>query len=583
LTVDESSPAFLAAVRDFRRARQQATLETMMAQLSGRSVELLNYEAARQLASGDPVDRGLQEIPLDAIVGSVGRYHDFTRSFLPRRKSDQQRWARLRTVISDLEKMPPILVYQIGQVYFVLDGNHRVSIARQLGATHIKAYVTEIPTNVPLPPDVRPDELICQLKYADFLERTHLDELRPHADLTVTAPGQYRVLEKQIEAHHQWLNRQQQGNVPFTEAVEHWYDEVYLPVIEVIRQRGTLRHFPGRTETDLYVWVLRHQAELKEELGWDLGPESVASDLESHFSLRPQQIVSRIKEKVVDILTPDPLEAGPPPGHWRQEQLAAPVARPPDRLFSEILVPVNGRETGWRALAEAVVVAKREEGRVHGLYVVTENNRKQRQQAQATQSEFEERCRLAGVPGDLTVAKGNVARQICQHARWADLIIASLKHPPQARPGARLSSGFSTLIRRCARPVLAVPGNWSPLDRPLLAYDGSPKADEALFVATYLSGQWQIPLVVLTATENGSETTQALARAQEYIETRGLQATFVEEQDSVVKAIEKTAAAHEINLIIMGGYGFRPVFEVVLGSTVDRVLRLRQWPVLICR
>jgi hypothetical protein len=83
-------------------------------------------------------------------VGSVGRYDDFTRSFLPRRDSDAGRWARVKAATLDLTGLPPIEVYQIGQAYFVLDGNHRVSVARQLGAPTIQAYVTEVPDQSPL-------------------------------------------------------------------------------------------------------------------------------------------------------------------------------------------------------------------------------------------------------------------------------------------------------------------------------------------------------------------------------------------------------------------------------------------------
>lgn len=582
MEIDQTAPGFLSALRDFRRARHQAVLESIFAHLTGKSVDLLSYEEVREKlrAGGEPVKRGLQEIPLEAIVGSVGRYTDFTRTFLPRRDSDQRRWAEVRAVMSDLDEFPPIVVYQIGQVYFVLDGNHRVSVARQLGATRIKAYVTEVKTPVPLPPGVEPDELICSAKYAQFLERTGLDELRPEADLTVTAPGQYKLLLEQIEIHRHWLNEPEEREIPYDEAVGRWYDEVYTPVIQIIRERGILRDFPGRTETDLYVWVSRHQEELKEELGWEVGPESVASNLVARFSPKLEHVVARTKEKLLDAITPDPLEPGPPPGQWRQEQLARHRA---DRLFADILVPISGRETGWQALNQAFAVARREQARLHGLYVTPSENQKTTEQALALRNEFKQRCEVAKIPGDFTFEAGKVTRKICEHARWADLVVISLLHPPGPEPGARLSSGFGTLIRRCGRPVLAVTGNWSPLDQALLAYDGSPKANEALFVATYLSTRWQMPLVVVTVLEKGRTSLDTVATARKYLDARQVQATFVTEQGPVAEAIPKAAEAHRSNLIIMGGYGFNPLLEVVLGSTVDEVLRSRRWPVLICR
>lgn len=268
METDQHSPHFWTAVRDFRRARQQAILENIVAHLTGKSADLLSYEDVYELVKEEkPVERGLQEIPLAAIVGSVGRYTDFSRSFLPRRKSDQQHWAEVKAFVDSAGEIPPITVYKLDQVYFVLDGNHRVSIARQSGLTHIKAYVTEIRTPVPLSPDLQPDEIIIATQYADFLEETNLATFRPGADLRVTAPGQYRILKEQIEVHRHWLSQKEDQPISYQEAVTHWYDDLYLPTVQIIRQRGILRDFPERTETDLYVWLSKHQVEMKQALG----------------------------------------------------------------------------------------------------------------------------------------------------------------------------------------------------------------------------------------------------------------------------------------------------------------------------
>jgi nucleotide-binding universal stress UspA family protein len=158
-----------------------------------------------------------------------------------------------------------------------------------------------------------------------------------------------------------------------------------------------------------------------------------------------------------------------------------------------------------------------------------------------------------------------------------------LRYLPGSRPSRRFSSGISTLIRSCGRPVLAVPGELSQLQRPLLAYDGSPKAREALFVATYLTAKWELPLVVLVAEDDGLSADETLDDARFYLIARGVSATYVTAGGPVSAAIHDTAEAHACDLIVMGGYGFRPLLEVVLGSTVDQVLGWRRWPVLICR
>ena len=575
------SSSLLSAVQDFRRARHQATLQQILARLTGRSADLLSYDdVRRKLKAMETAAQTLKEIPLDAIVGSVGRYHDFTRSFLPRRDSDEGRWARVMVAVTDMSGVPPIEVYQIGQAYFVLDGNHRVSVARQLGATHIQAYVTELRTRVDLSPDVQPDDLILKAEYADFLEHTRLDALRPEADLSVTVPGQYRVLEEHIAVHRYFMGLEQKQEIPYEEAVAHFYDEIYLPVVRVIRERGILRDFPGRTEADLYLWLAEHRAALEEQLGWEIRPEAAAADLAAQLSPQPQHVVARVGERIRNAIKPGVLEAGPPPGEWRRERAAD---HRDDRLFADALVAISGQETGWSALDQALVMAQREGARLHGLHVVPSEAARESEAAQAVSAEFDRRCEAASVWGRLVLEAGEVSRQICERARWTDLVVLSLNYPPAPQPMARIGSGLSTIIRRCPRPVLAVPGTASPLERALLAYDGSPKAEEALFVATYLSGRWDIPLVVVTVMESGLTSSETLARAQQYLESHGAQATFVEERGPAAGAIMITAEERDCDLIIVGGYGSSPMLEVALGSTVDQVLRTSRRPMLICR
>ncbi len=131
-------PHFIQAKQEFQRARQRAKLQELAAQMTGKSVNLLVYEEVRQrLKAVESAARERRIIPLNAIIGSVGRYTDFNRQFLPLRNEDRERWARVKMVVEDLQGLPPIEVYQVGEAYFVMDGNHRVSIARQLGAVEI--------------------------------------------------------------------------------------------------------------------------------------------------------------------------------------------------------------------------------------------------------------------------------------------------------------------------------------------------------------------------------------------------------------------------------------------------------------
>jgi hypothetical protein len=283
-----------SANQDFRRARSRATLEEIIARLTGRSAELLCYADVRQnLTATAPASRRLQDIPIDAIVGSVGRCTDFTRSFLPLKDSDRARWANVELAMSDLRGLPPIEVYQIDQVYFVVDGNHRVSIARQFGAAYIQAYVTEVRTKLSLSRDDQPDDLIVKAEYAEFLQRTHLDELRPDGDLGMSVPGQYGELEEHIAAHRYLMEVEEEREIPYELALTDWYDTVYLPVVQIIREKDILRDFPDRTETDLYVWIAKHRAELAQEHGEEVRPEAAAADLVEKISPRLKRVFAR--------------------------------------------------------------------------------------------------------------------------------------------------------------------------------------------------------------------------------------------------------------------------------------------------
>ncbi len=576
-----SLPGYTQAVMDFRSARRKVALEKVLARLSGKSTDLLSYEDVRQkLKATETSKRELKEIPLDSIVGSVGRYKDFTRGFLPRQDSASGRWARVKVAVTSLGGLPPIEVYQIGETYFVLDGNHRVSVAREIGAAHIEAYVRQVKTKVPLSPDIKPDEMIIKAEFAEFLERTSLAEFLEPDQLGVTAPGQYQPMLGGIEAHREYLAHERKKQISLREASEHWVEHVYLPLVRMIRERDLLRDFPGRTETDLYVWISRHREALQREVGWEIKPGSAAADLRLKASPKVGRRAARLARKAMDAVTPDPLAAGPAPGRWREGTLAARRAE----LFTvDILVPLHGEQASWSALDQALLVAGREGARLQGLHSVASEKLKQDDVARFVRDEFDRRCKEAGISGKLAIEVGGIARRVCERARWADLVVPHLAHPPDTRPRARLGSGFRTMILRCPTPILAVPGSRSPMNHALLAYDGSPKAKEALYLSTYLASRWNISLTILSVMESSRVTDETLREALSYAERHDIKPTLVGESRDVAEAILQTADEQKCDFFVMGGYGHSPVVEAALGSAVDHILRETAKPVLICR
>lgn len=548
--------SYRSAREDFRHARREAAIQGIVARFTGKSTELLSYEdVSQKLKAVGSADRGLKEIPIEKIIGSVGRYTDFTRSFLPRLDSDESRWAHVMSAMTNVraQGLPPIEVYQLGDVYFVKDGHHRVSIAKQLGVNFIEAYVTEVRTKVPLTSDVQPDDLIVKAEYAEFLERTRIDQSR-RVDLHTTVPGQYEKLQEQIELYRRRIKQKENRELTLEEAASRWCDDWYLPLIEVIRDQGILRDFPDRTEADMYLWVLEHREAIQEELGWRVRPEAAAKNIAD--------------QKGTEI------------GEWRKEKLKA---RYSDHLFANVLVPLSGEDESWYALEQALLIAKREEARLYGLHVVASEAMKESDSARAIKEKFEERCAAAGVRGSLAIESGEIANKICERASLTDLIVVNLAHPPSAQLFSKLASGFRTLIHRSPRPILAVPAPATELMRPLLAYSAdSPKAEEALFAATYIAETWKTRLMIVSVIENDSDQHE-LDRVRDYLEFHEVSADFVLEKGSPSEVILQTAEKYQNDLIIMGGYGSGPVMEAVRGSSLDVVLREAKVPMMLCR
>lgn len=290
----------------FDRARRSAMFRDILAVVSGESDDLLPFEEVRlQLRTRGEIRRGLQLIPLDKIVGSVGRYRDFTRAFLPRGGVQRERWAHVDEAWNRLGYIPPIEVYQIGDVYFVHDGNHRVSVARANGATHIEAYVTEVPTKARISPEDDIDDILIKAERVDFLEVTNLDKIRPEAEVVFTTPGRYADLLEHIGVHRYYLAQEQSREIPWEEAVASWYDNIYRPVVEVIEREGALDHFPGRTPADLYLWAMDHLHHLREQYGPAVDAPLAASDFSRHFTDRPvSKTVQAVRNAAQQMLDP---------------------------------------------------------------------------------------------------------------------------------------------------------------------------------------------------------------------------------------------------------------------------------------
>lgn len=257
------------AENDFLRMRRRQVM-SRLAQWLRRSPDDINImlpfdEVVAALGRTGERRLGLQVIQLDSIVGTVDRSREFDRRFRPTSGQVRERWQRLALAQRRGEAIPPIEVYRVGDMHFVVDGHHRVSVAHALGLRTIDAYVTEVTTR--LSPDgvrYRGDLLMKDLRRI-FLERVPLKGDARRA-ITLLDPWEYAELAEAIEA---WGFRLMQDEGRFldrAEVAQRWHDEEFVPVVRMLRQAGMIE---TETEAHAYMWVACERYKLMRTHRWD--------------------------------------------------------------------------------------------------------------------------------------------------------------------------------------------------------------------------------------------------------------------------------------------------------------------------
>jgi hypothetical protein len=264
---------------DFAHARFKAFINRVRHTLGGRPMTLLSYDEVKEkLRLGGPVYRGVQVVPIGKIAGSLNRYHQFDRAFMPLEDQIANRWQNIDRAFYRDVSLPPIVLYKVGEVYFVVDGHHRVSVAREQGQEFIDAEVRECQTKVNITPELQLEDLEILGEKVNFLERTGLDRIRPQANILLTIPDGFDRMLEHVAVHRYFMGLDMQRDISDEEAVAHWYDTVYQPILRVIRRSGILKEFHGKTEGDLYLWVLDRQRYLSHEGHNLVSPQKAAKD-----------------------------------------------------------------------------------------------------------------------------------------------------------------------------------------------------------------------------------------------------------------------------------------------------------------
>jgi hypothetical protein len=269
--------------RDFSRARRRAFLRRVGAYLrrDPASNQLLSFDEVRSaLGAVEQVHLGMRSVPVSKIIGSVGRHRDFDRAFLPSKPDLEERWKRIDSMVRRAEDLPPISLYKIGDAYFVRDGNHRVSVALQQGIEELEAEVVELRSRVPLDSAITTGDLLHKLEHRHLLERLPFDRVLPEIRISFSDVSDYRRLATYIEAHGFRISQLWRRYVTPEDTLRDWYELQYRPIADMIREERILDVFPGRTELDLYLWIVNHREHLALEARDEgISPETAKDDI----------------------------------------------------------------------------------------------------------------------------------------------------------------------------------------------------------------------------------------------------------------------------------------------------------------
>lgn len=251
---------------DFDEARRRAQIQKVLSTFRWKNPDLLSfYEVTKLIKPEAQFYKGMQTIPVKNIIGSENRYHDFSAAFYPKSHILQHRWESIDAARLDDIPLPPISVYKLGDWYFVRDGNHRVSVAKAKGQEFIDAEVVELSSKIPLEEGMTMNELkrrVVAYERERFIEQYHPTYL-PMDRIVFSSPGSYPEMVNHILVHKYYANEHLDRELSFEEGAVSWYENVYRPIVDALDKEHLKKLFPGCTEADIYMWLVRRWDEMK--------------------------------------------------------------------------------------------------------------------------------------------------------------------------------------------------------------------------------------------------------------------------------------------------------------------------------
>ena len=303
---------------DFNKAHTKAFINEIQHLLSPEEASLISLNDVKQMIKSNAETYvGMKVIPIDKIIGSEGRYKDFDNRFFPKSSHLKNRWQHVdEAAIKDIT-LPPIKVYELAGVYFVRDGNHRVSVAKARGTEFIDAEVVSLQSEIKLKKADSLKEITKQIINYEkrvFYSETGFGDITDYWCLDFSSPGRYDVIYNHILTHKYYMNLNKDTEISMEEAIKSWFFNVYFPLVSIIREKYILRNFPGRTLADLYVWTVRYWDDLKKKFGDDIPMDAAVSGFTKHYKIPlAKRILNRIKcvilRKAITNANPDSPDA----------------------------------------------------------------------------------------------------------------------------------------------------------------------------------------------------------------------------------------------------------------------------------
>ena len=299
---------------DFNKAHTKAFINEIQHLLSPEEASLISLNDVKQMIKASAETYiGMKVIPIDKIVGSEGRYNDFDNRFFPKSSHLKNRWQHVdEAAIQDIT-LPPIKVYEIAGLYFVRDGNHRVSVAKARGTEFIDAEVVSLQSEIKLHKADSLKEIqkqIINYEKRVFYSETNFGDITDYWCLDFSRAGRYDVIYNHILTHKYYMNQNRTTEVSMEEAIKSWFYNVYFPLVSIIREKFILRDFPGRTLGDLYVWTVRYWDDLKQKFGDSVPMDQAVTGFKKQYKIPfTKRILNKIKgiilRKAISNLNPE--------------------------------------------------------------------------------------------------------------------------------------------------------------------------------------------------------------------------------------------------------------------------------------